>query len=807
MRFKILLLIFITAILVMGNGFQPPLKKTPMQEHKLATINSGSINGLNYSYGSIDFSTSGNFTQSFNGSIVETLNDTRSGVRNIDLITNATHMNTLYKTTWQEERGNETFSYDEYYNQQTLDFFVNVTLGTIVPSRFNPLNSTDGKLQMKLNVTEAYSLETAYVISTTGKFLGQFPVNSTYLEYFHKYQNGTVTRRAGVIFPEVLIFDVQTKSYEVYVERTKLAISIVNYYVAQSFVYNVTAQAYQVRITNGENLGLEFNMFDRIQANYTHSIFSFVTYQFYSVDFTYLEFASNGTRNGTAVPFDMYPRNMLPITASSSGYFVEAGFQQVSTTAISTFQSITSLFVSKASNMTDMNQTNVEARLAIWGIQASTTMAAYEDGNGNGRFDLALTDDGLTIDSDDRLAYVGLGEAFQTTIVNGRYKESTYNSSVVFHGLGVSQNETNVSSNRTFFNVESFGYGDVNANTSADFRWNDPIVTDNGTVKFDFGITYNDFPVTWYNVSNPRNSVIDQETIGYNYVVLINPDTGFVKISPTWIYNGVTDPSLTSAMNGLSLSTVYKSEFFAAQALYTATESNETVPSSRSERFGRLAINTGVGQPTSEIDVTGPKANYTLNNVTYGAAFDAITLIQISGSFKETSVSPLESESADSAGTATVGSLVESVTVNFFYQSNLIVVSYDVWNGGSIVHDPDFNLNYEPTATAPTTTSTSPPSSSTIPPTTSTSPPATSSSTTTSSAPPTTSSPPPTSSNTTSDTTPSTTTPQATTSASPPETTSPVPQNTSADNGPIMALPLLMAVAFGVVILRQRKKN
>ena len=66
--------------------------------------------------------------------------------------------------------------------------------------------------------------------------------------------------------------------------------------------------------------------------------------------------------------------------------------------------------------------------------------------------------------------------------------------------------------------------------------------------------------------------------------------------------------------------------------------------------------------------------------------------------------SPFESESADTAGTATVGTLVETLDVEFFYTANLIIVSYPEWNGESIVHDPDYNINYDAPEPQQTTT-------------------------------------------------------------------------------------------------------
>ena len=101
--------------------------------------------------------------------------------------------------------------------------------------------------------------------------------------------------------------------------------------------------------------------------------------------------------------------------------------------------------------------------------------------------------------------------------------------SVQFFGLGVNVTNYNVNDTRLNFEVEQFGLGNINANTQANFVWNEPVAHDDGTVEFDFGINYDNFPVTWVNVTDPVNSFSEQQDIGYHYKVFVNPETGFCQ--------------------------------------------------------------------------------------------------------------------------------------------------------------------------------------------------------------------------------------------------------------------------------------
>ncbi len=698
MQAKTLSFYLVLATMLIGVvGYAPVAPVTPVHEISANALTSGSIGGLNYTYGTKTYFDSGNMTRNLNGTITETHNRTSTFVRTLPLVKNITLSNYIYKIDWNKTIGTSVANETQYFNNETFTYFVHTYLMKIVAARFNPKNYTDGFVQMKMNFTDHYRTSVTVAISTKGDFLGQFPANNSYVEFFFKYANGTQALWKGVLSVAAVIFKVDTVLTQVKGTRTKYSAAYMAYGVRHSVAYNVSATAHQVTITNGKNMGLHVTMFDNIKANYTEYTVGYVAYSLVYADFTQLKFM-----NGTPVDPGMYPRELLPVTSTATGSFVEAGYSSYKSTIKSTFQSITSLFATKSKTSTP-NSTTISARLAVWGVSTIPVMAAYTDGNLNGQLDLALTQNGPSIASSDRINYLGLAEAYHVDAVNARYKEVNSTSTTTLWGYGGLNITDTVHRNQTRFNTESYGYGNLTASTST-MKWTAPVQKTNGDVVFNFGVDYNNFPVTWVNTTNATNSFIDYENMSYDYKVTVNPTTGRATVSPTWTYSGIRDSTKKGAFSGLSLATVTRSDFFALSAVYTATGANTNVTSSQQESFATINVKAGGGTAT-ELNVTGAKQKYNLNGTTYNATFGVINLVQVSGNFGGSSVSPFSSQSDQTGGTSQVNTLVQSLKGKFFYKSDLVIVNYPTWDGKNLVHDPDYSVNYQPQA-QPTATPT-----------------------------------------------------------------------------------------------------
>ncbi|OLS23863.1 MAG: hypothetical protein HeimC2_24720 [Candidatus Heimdallarchaeota archaeon LC_2] len=673
-------------------------------------LKSGTINGIDYTQGKHEFFASGNFSQSINATSTETSNVTSTVTQLLPLISSYNPYDALFKVDINEYDAiaDANYTYTRYYNNASylaeIDFITSNDTAcipsTCMASRFNDADENDGLAQMQGVWEEDVRTDETVIIDQDDNFLGKFPSGVSMLAYNHKYNSTTTVRRTMHISVAAYYVNVVYDMKEVVMKSTSFSSAYMAYFGEYSNAYNVSATVHQVNITDGKNLAVGVTMFDNINANYTETVASFFGYWFMAIEVTELRFTNptDYVYANDSVPWEMYPKHLLPKTYQANGSHVNIGFKSVQTKMLSTFQSITAAFASVSADVTE-SSAEIEANLAVWGLQFLPTLAAYRDGNNNDKLDLTVENEGLKIDSSDRLEYLGLAEAYESVVVNAFYDSHVYDEKAQLVGLGV--NITNIGVNETSlnFDVEHTGYGAINTPVQTAFTWNEPTTDTNGNTVFDFGIDYTNFPVTWINMTNPDDSFVELQDIGYHYIITVNPETGKAKISPTWLYGGMETPSNKDAMEGLSLAWIAKSEFFAVRAIYTATLTDEPINTSSTKEFGKIRVGFGDGEAT-EIDVTGAKQFYTLNSdtvsTTHTAKFDAITLIQVSGSFGAEKTSPFQSESSRTGGTATVGGLVETLNLDFFYSAALIIVSYPEWNGEDIIHDPDYNVAYQP---------------------------------------------------------------------------------------------------------------
>ena len=107
---------------------------------------------------------------------------------------------------------------------------------------------------------------------------------------------------------------------------------------------------------------------------------------------------------------------------------------------------------------------------------------------------------------------------------------------------------------------------EIGTNTTTpvqDPYWNDPVVDNStGAVQFQFGITYQNFPVTWVNVTGGGHTTVPMN-ISYDYVYDLDPVNGLAKLSPTITYGSLdANPNVKAAVSGLSLATIYLNHLY-----------------------------------------------------------------------------------------------------------------------------------------------------------------------------------------------------------------------------------------------------
>ena len=649
------------------------------------TNQSNVIAGLTYEHGWVNFKDSGNFTTEQSGFVQEVNREVviTNNVQ-IPLITNITYNDTFYII--------DMYRYDavedqfEIYNtipinDEGLGLLTNWLIG---------LNSTL-PFDMNLNITKDFDVTTAAVIDRTSEtYLGQYPVNVTLYEYFNET---TSDYTAWIITPKAILVDVSYVMEFVNVNQTAISVGVFGYYARYSMEYNVSGWAYRVAVTDGENFGFQALMWDNVTASYIEYGALWMAYYLAHFEITELTFASNGSE----VPWQMYPMTLLPIAYESQGEMFSFGLNYANLTAITTLQSLVAAFLTTSSN-----ETIAQAKLAIWATNKATTLLAYSDGNNNSMLDITMTDEGFMPGGGDFVSYVGFGEAYNLDLIQYYTESINATQSLVIYGTNLNFTEQFNETNE-YFRYDNIQFGDVNAPRSTTPIWEDP-VEDNGTVYFTFGMNYTDFPMTWVDTTTGEWTS-DPEFISYKYVLEVDPSTGRADISPTFTFGGVRDTQLKSEMADLSLAMPILLEFFAAEAVKTTTQVDSPVNSTRTTRSAAFAMTNGLGDSFIEIEMPDDKKNYTVSGGTYEARLSALNLITIAGVSQEETTTPITSETSDVGGTATVNAVKETTTISFIYSANLLLVSYPVWGGNQIQHDPTYKVDYEPRQT-PTDTDT-----------------------------------------------------------------------------------------------------
>ena len=483
-RIEILIVLF---ILVFSLQSAPVATESLLQPNALS---SGQIGGIQYSHGMVNYADSGNFTYTANSTATETFSQSNLGTAPIPLIKDFTVHDVWYRLEMSNYSSTANTSQELRVNQVQLGQLVS-WINYTAPLTLDPVLAT-GRSLMQWNTTNDVELVNAKVKTTDGRVLGEFPQNTTLTEYLYKDNTGSMVKTVIYLVPSIIILDVITQTFQLDYNQTISAFGYMGFYSQYSMNYSITGSAYQVNVTDGQNFAVGVTMFDRIQADYTQFITSYFGYWFASTVTTQLAFA-NGTKvedKGWAYPFDL-----MPVSYTASGSKVEAGFTKVSSVIASTYQGVVAAFVSRANN-TSPGSVDLSAQLAAWGLSTSTSLIAYQDGNGNGRLDLNAGRDGLQVDTADQIATVGLAEAYETNITNAYYLSEQYNESTIYWGLGVNDTKTGVNNTQLVINQESYGFGNVDSSTGLTVTWNDPVVQSDGTVLFDFAGNYNNFPVT-----------------------------------------------------------------------------------------------------------------------------------------------------------------------------------------------------------------------------------------------------------------------------------------------------------------------
>ena len=697
---KKILITFIFVISFVSSTFLAnPITPALSDNNNINTLSSSSspvstsgwtnINGTNisYRYGVDSFDANDSFLVTNNGTSHDSYTEKRVQDLTMDLvnlssivvqkyiyrITESVYVNATYNTTRTFVLDNN--SYDTYVTQLNASFSNQLFIDY---SAFNP----------------TYGVTDTAIITTNNDYLGSFPTNETFYKA-NGPNNVNVTHIQEII--GILVSHTPIKNVQVKLNSTLTVDAYFGYYNAYQVNYTIHADQWSAQVRDGDRMGMYVSAFKDLQMNYTEVRASYLSYYIqsnYQVNLTYA--------NGTYVPFENYPFALRPAFYQQNGTISDLSVRFINTTSVVASTSAVQAFHARLTK--NLQNAHVDASSFVaWMVGSTPRLLAYKDVNLNNQLDLQFNPtDGLQQASGDYIPYIGMLEATSGNAITYQSTNQTYDQHIItLQGFElVNQTDKGITKNTTNWNQFHYGYGDTNYNFNNDFiTYFDTPVNQSNTWVFKFGVEYRNFPVSWVNMTDGQ-ATLDPMNISYDYVYSINPYLGTAKLSPTITYGSVTNSTLKTAFNRLSLATMYESDFLSVATLRATRleQTSQNVTSSLTTNFAEVSF--AGPQNFTTVDTRGGKQYYTLDGVTHTTNASVMNLASFSAAAASENVTVFQSDNQNIIGSAMMkNTTITGVKLN--YRKDLILISYPQWNGGKIVHDPTFSTVYAPESYSP----------------------------------------------------------------------------------------------------------
>ncbi|OLS25735.1 MAG: hypothetical protein HeimC3_13140 [Candidatus Heimdallarchaeota archaeon LC_3] len=681
----------------------------PIKAKSISTdqaITRGKIEGTNvsYAYGVRTYKDGGNFTALEEGSVSESIKEEHIVNTRIPLVNESSFevVDIIYEVHITAESAIDTTFTIKRWNNDT--FWARVAFAN---------SSILGNSITK--VIEDYdTTEVTMKAIPSNETIGRFTANVTYAEWTSdQLDNAKDANVTWIIYPKTMLVKVQyiDPGEELELNVTINVESVVQYYSYYSVAYNISVQEWFANIRDGNRMSVSVSAFKNLNLNYTEVRSSVLWYSFTGLFNVTLKY-----QNGTEVPFEKMPFSLRPAFSNTHGVIQEVDIRHVQMKAISTTNSILQAFHARFQKNLP-NATVTAQSFVAWMIRSVPRLIVYKDGNLDHQLNLEFSpDEGLHPTDGDIIPLVGVTEAYRGWVGHRNIFSHQFNETqITFDGYTVNnKTRMNVNHTRDTTTVYLNSLGDVDSPFSQISYWNDPTVGDDGTIKFEFGVEYRNFPVTWYLTTAESDSdhIVLPMNITYDYVYEINPRTGESALSPTMTY-GALPVEAQNNLAGLSLATMYRSDFMSLFGLKVdrTKDTKQNTTSSRAGGFTEVSF-AGPDNEFSKIDHRGNKQWYTLDGVTHQTNVSVLNLFAVSVSAVGGNMTVFESETDSVAGSA----YLQNTTIaklDFKYRKDLILVSYPAWDGKEIVHDPTYSAAYlpspveeEPTSSNPSSTTT-----------------------------------------------------------------------------------------------------
>ncbi|MFX0126357.1 MAG: hypothetical protein ACFFAE_22235, partial [Candidatus Hodarchaeota archaeon] len=246
-----------------------------------------------------------------------------------------------------------------------------------------------------------------------------------------------------------------------------------------------------------------------------------------------------------------------------------------------------------------------------------------------------------------------------------------------------------------------WGYDpDTDGPDAINFAWTPPS-EDNGNAVFNWEITYDNTPMTWWVNNGTSESIISDDTdLSYGYQLELDAVNGEAVLSTTYEQSAIQNSVLkdTISTNELSLAT-YKRDYYLAMT-QVADDASGAVAERESEFETTVA-----GKDLFSQNFGGSKETYYLTDdpeVAYNAGTSVMNLLTAEGRPGEptnaTQSNPFSSPiSKHIAAALTFWTADGRITdIDWIFRENLVITSYPTWNGEGITHDPEYTVSYTP---------------------------------------------------------------------------------------------------------------
>lgn len=662
---------------------------TTNKQNTTSAVGSSNANGwtgipgtnISYRYGMNSFNAHNTFQVENNGTSAD--NYTQQSVQNLTL-----NLVNLSSVVYEYVVWNINQTVYTIAGASTNSFRMDNNTFSQYVATYNTTYFSGNLVPIAYNDTGVYGVTNdTMIVTNTSEYVGNFPTNNTFIEYRDPILNENITfvlSNYAIVISYTPIYNVPVTlkvTYNVYAAFA--------YFNAYNVTYNIQAEQWLAQVRDGNRMAMSVSGFKDLKMNYTEIRFSVLNYYIQSsldVNLTY-------SNTGLPVNFTNYPFALRPSFFQQSGSMDYLGIRYINTTSLMASTTAVQAFYAQVSK--DLNNTHVSASDFVeWMVSSTPRLFAYKDANLNNQLDLSYDpSSGIQVSGGDYIPYVGVLEASSGNAITYQSLNQSYTQRILgFQGLTFVNQTNNYNNNATSFNQFHYGFGSVNSNYGFNPYFNTP-VNDSNTWVFDFGVEYQNFPVTWYDMTTGA-STTDPMNITYAYEYRINPYLGTANLSPTVTYGAVTNSTLKAALSGLSLATIYESDFLSVATLKASRlqQANTNVTSSITSNFASLSF-SGPQNNITNIN-TGGKANYTLDGVTYTSNAGVMNLASFSGTAVSANVTTFSSDNQNIAGSAMMqNATITGVSLN--YRKDLIIISYPEYSGGEIIHDPTFSAVYQ----------------------------------------------------------------------------------------------------------------